>query len=188
MSEIEPQQLLIAKLAQTAPEGRMGRTALMKWVYFLQVLRQVPLPYRFTLYSYGPFDKDVLCDLGVAENLGLVREEVEYYPHGYGYLIQSKLDVPALAELDPTGFLQTHEGQIAWVLGEFGRYSAAQLELAATIVYADRDSHADSRRETADALSHTVHEIKPHFDLGAISQEIEDLRGKGLLLATGPAA
>ena len=49
----------IARLAEKAPPN-FGRTALMKFCYFLQSLRGVPLSYRFTLYSYGPFDSDVL--------------------------------------------------------------------------------------------------------------------------------
>jgi hypothetical protein len=59
---------LIAYLAKRSP---IGRTALMKYCYFLQALRGVPLGYNFSLYSYGPFDAAVLSDLGDAEALGL---------------------------------------------------------------------------------------------------------------------
>ena len=69
---------VIAKLATLAPAGYLGRTALMKFCYLLQTVRQVPLGYRFTLYSYGPFDSDVLSDLGTAVQ----------YLGGYGYRIR----------------------------------------------------------------------------------------------------
>jgi hypothetical protein len=54
----------------------------MKFCYFLQTVRQVPLGYRFTLYSYGPFDADVLSDLGTAENLQGVKASVVQYTEG----------------------------------------------------------------------------------------------------------
>ena len=46
--------------------GRAGRTALMKFVYFLKELKGVPFDYRFTLHTYGPFDSRVLDDLSYA--------------------------------------------------------------------------------------------------------------------------
>ena len=54
----------------------LGRTALMKICYLLQTLGDVPLGYHFTLYSYGPFDSDVLADLASAEVLGGVSSRV----------------------------------------------------------------------------------------------------------------
>ncbi len=77
---------LIAQLAEITPN--LGRTALMKYCYFLQTIRKVPLGYSFSLYSYGPFDSDVLSDLGSAEALGGVKTRVEYHPGGYGYRIE----------------------------------------------------------------------------------------------------
>jgi hypothetical protein len=40
---------LITRLVEKVPG--LGRTALMKYCYFLQTLRRVPLGYSFTLYS-----------------------------------------------------------------------------------------------------------------------------------------
>src|SRR5438477_5059079 len=78
---------VITELASRAPNGHIGRTALMKFSYFLQTVRGVPLGYRFTLYSYGPFDSNVLSDLSTTENLGAVQSSLTYYPGGYGYQI-----------------------------------------------------------------------------------------------------
>jgi hypothetical protein len=78
---------VITELVSRAPSGHVGRTALMKFCYLLQTVRGVPLGYRFTLYSYGPFDSSVLSDLGTAESLGAVRSNVVYHSGGYGYRI-----------------------------------------------------------------------------------------------------
>jgi len=40
-------------------------------MYLLQALRKVS-GISLSLYSYGPFDSDVLSDLGTAEDLGAV--------------------------------------------------------------------------------------------------------------------
>jgi uncharacterized protein YwgA len=42
--------------------GYLGRTAMQKIVYFLQVL-DVPMRYRFELFHYGPFCQNILADL-----------------------------------------------------------------------------------------------------------------------------
>ncbi len=42
--------------------GYLGRTAMQKIVYYLQVL-DVPMKYRFELYHYGPFCQNILADL-----------------------------------------------------------------------------------------------------------------------------
>ena len=72
----------IAYLCTRAPGEGIGRTAVMKLCYFLQTLKGVPLGYRFTLYSYGPFDSDVLSDLGTAESRKAVSSERKhsYFP------------------------------------------------------------------------------------------------------------
>jgi uncharacterized protein YwgA len=59
---------LLAKVVQEAAEvarkhgGYLGRTAIQKIVYFLQVL-DVPMRYRFEVFHYGPFCNAILGDL-----------------------------------------------------------------------------------------------------------------------------
>ena len=112
---------VIAKLATLAPAGYLGRTALMKFCYLIQTVRHVPLGYRFTLYSYGPFDSDVLSDLGTAENLEAVKATVVQYSGGYGYRI-SKADRAEATIEAGIGLLESHTGDIDWVIagGESG--------------------------------------------------------------------
>ena len=46
-------------------EGRspqFGKTVLMKFAYLLQEIYGIPLGYRFSLYTYGPYSKEVLAD------------------------------------------------------------------------------------------------------------------------------
>jgi uncharacterized protein len=116
----------------------LGRTALMKYCYFLQTLRRVPLGNSFTLYSYGPFDSDVLADLDAAEAINGVRTEIEYYSEGYGYRIEPGTAAES-AKRWAADFLTRYEPDIDWVISNFGTLNAAQLELSSTIVYSGRE-------------------------------------------------
>ncbi|HXQ26483.1 MAG TPA: hypothetical protein VN822_08775 [Candidatus Acidoferrales bacterium] len=84
----EERMALISILAERSPKGSVGRTGVMKFLYFLQTLRDVPLEYRFTLYSYGPFDAEVLSDLANAEALEVVNSTIIQFSGGYGYEIR----------------------------------------------------------------------------------------------------
>src|SRR6516164_9081486 len=75
---------VVSDLVGKAPAG-FGRTALMKCLYFLQTVRHVPLGYHFRLYTYGPFDSDVLSDLSLAERFGLVESKLSQFSGGYRY-------------------------------------------------------------------------------------------------------
>lgn len=183
--EVDWQLVLIARLAQAWPGGYIGRTQLMKACYFLDVLREQPLPYRFTLYSYGPFDSDVLFDLGVAGNLGLVKEEYEPLASGYQYRITCVAETAILARLGGAK-LAAAEKDIAWVVENFGACSASDIELKATIVYADQESLADGESSSLDRLVSVVAGVKPKFDQGRILAAAQALKAKGLLYSLQP--
>lgn len=166
----------------TLAEGRgsFGRTALMKYAYFLQTLRGVPLGYRFSLYSYGPFDSDVLADLDTAESVGGVKSTVMYFTGGYGYKIEPGERAKKLKELAAT-FLSRYRGEIEWVQREFGEWSPADLELASTLVYSDREARDNHEDLTLEQLAGRVNVLKPRYPLSRIQEMGSNLSEKGLL-------
>jgi len=189
MSEVQNARLAtLVALAEKRPG--LGRTAFMKLSYFLQALRNVPLAYRFTLYSYGPFDSSVLSDLASAEVLGALHSELRFYPSGYGYEIvptERSGSVKALAR----DFIQQHDADISWVIGEFAMFGSADLELLGTIVYVDQEFARINESLTVEKLAQRVLEIKPHFKESYISSKVADLYSRGLLrslAAANPAA
>lgn len=181
MTEQQEKRLaLIPLLAESSPQGKIGRTALMKFMYFLQILRKVQLGYRFTLYSYGPFDANVLWDLSVAESLGAVRSETVFYPGGYGYEIRTAEKSEWLQKRSAK-FVDDHKKDVRWVTKEFGNYTSAQLELLSTIIYADREAAEAKKKPGLRALARQVHEIKPHFSETEIVTFAEKLAHDKLL-------
>jgi hypothetical protein len=172
---------LIPVFAERHPAGHIGRTALMKYMYFLQTLRGVPLGYHFSMYSYGPFDSDVLSDLGSAEAMNIVSSTPVSFSGGYGYQIRPGERAAAVKEgID--GFLADHEADIEWLFREFADLNSADLELASTVIYVDREFSEGLNPSSADILAR-VQEIKPHFSIGQIQKSVDSLCAKGLLTA-----
>src|SRR5258708_32421877 len=141
----------------------MGLTALMKYMYFLQVVRGRALHYRFTLYSYGPFGSDVLVDLSIAESLEGVATELELYSGGYGYKIKPSSNAEWLKGRAEK-FLSRYSKDIDWVIKKFGSFTSAELELVGTIVYVDRES-GGTKKQLA-SIAKARYEGEPHFNCG----------------------
>jgi hypothetical protein len=173
---------IITWLAENASGlGRtFGRTALMKYCYFLQVVRGVPLGYRFSLYSYGPFDSDVLSDLDIAEALGGVKSSEVYYPGGYGYKIEVGEGAERIKHLG-AAFIKEHEPQLRWIVDHFHGWDASSLELASTLVYSDREAERSGEVLTIRALSKRVRDLKPRFSIAQIEGQARRLQGDDLL-------
>ena len=182
MHDVEARLALIPVFAESAASGYIGRTALMKYMYFLQTLRPVPLDYRFTLYSYGPFDPEVLADLDIAESLGAVESRAVLYPGGYGHQIRPAANANWL-ERRHASFLRKYDSDVRWVVDQFGSLTSSQLELVSTIIYADHEAERWREKLTLGDLAHRVHEVKPHFSDGQILSFARDLRDRKLIHA-----
>ncbi len=153
---------------------------MMKLCYFLQTLRNVPLGYRFTLYSYGPFDASVLSDISSAESLGGIKSRTFFYAGGYGYEISPARKNGFVKDLDPK-FIKKYNKDFDWVIATFGNFGSADLELLSTIVYVDRESANAKKKQLVQILANKVQEIKPHFNLPAVQSKVEFLREENLL-------
>jgi len=162
----------------------IGRTALMKYCYFLQVVGGVPLGYHFSLYSYGPFDSEVLSDLDTAEAIGSVEAPVEYYPGGYGYKIRSGTRSDRIQQLGQT-FLEQYKREFERVVSQFHGWDASALEIASTLVYSDRETARKGDKVTISEVSRRVRELKPRFGIEQIQAYAQRLHEWGFLKAVG---
>lgn len=165
MTEQMTRVVVITALAEKTPQ--LGRTSLMKLCYFLQVLRRVPLGYRFSLYSYGPFDSDVLADLDSATAMGGLTCSVVSYFHTYGYKIEPGPKAQHI-QARSSKFLDAHGAAIDWVVNKFGSMSASELELKSKLIYSDREAKTKKERISLSELRPRVHDVKPHFTIDQI--------------------
>ncbi len=168
--------------------AKLGRTALMKLAYLLQTAKGLPLGYDFRLYTYGPFDSDVLNDLGSAESLGAVKSEMVTFSSGSGYGYEfTPGSTGEFVRQRAKEVLSNYEPDIHWALEEFGGRSAGELELLTTIIYADREAVQRGEQLAVKKLAQRVGEVKPRFTEQQIIEKIEELSRKGLLNALSPA-
>lgn len=171
---------ILARMVEKAPDQKLGRTQVMKLFYFLQELKGISLGYDFRLYTYGPFDSEVLGDLGVACVSKAVQERTVIYPRGYAYEITAGANAGHLNQ-----FLEEHEPKLAEavdsVVGEFGLCTAAELELQSTIFFVDRDLISAAASTDLADLAERVQQIKPHFAVQAIETRIQKMLEKGWL-------
>ena len=161
---------VLTNLVKRAPKSP-GRTALMKFAYLLQAVRNVPLGYRFRLYNYGPYDEQVLVDAREAATAGLLKSQLVTYPHGYGY--EFSLGDAGQPEMDCTAdVLAEYSDDFDWIISNFGSDSASRLELVSTLVFALCDKN---RKLGKSELIDKVHEIKPHFSKEAIGETADQI-------------
>lgn len=180
LSRSQTRTAILARMVSNAPDQKLGRTQLMKLYYFLQELHGHPLGYDFRLFSYGPFDSEVLSDLATATSLNTVCEKTVIYPRGYGYAITPGPHADRLSRE-----LETNDPALAAkvdaVVREFATFGAAELELRSTILFVDRElSEADSST-TAAELTERVRLIKPYFSETMILTRVEEMERKGWL-------
>lgn len=171
---------MISEIVSKAPG--IGRTALMKCLFFLTAVKKVPLGYGFRLYTYGPFDADVLSDVQFAESLGAIVSTVAHYPGGYAYEYKPG---PQREEIEQSAaeVVSHHSESIDWVVRKFASRSAVDLEMASTLVYVDREQAERNTKISIVDLARKVRDIKPHLVTGAIEREAQNLKDEGLLIA-----
>jgi len=154
----------------------------MKMMYLLQTVKGLDLGYSFRLFTYGPYDSQVLDDLNFAERDGVVRSETFQWQGGSGYVIKAGPNSEqALSQAK--GSLPEFDDALAWVTTQFGSRTASDLEVVSTIIFVDRAYSESGEKISSSELAKRVHEIKPHHSEERISTEISALTHASLLNA-----
>lgn len=171
---------VLARMVSQASGRSLGRTQVMKLFFFLQELKGIELGYDFTLFTYGPFDSEVLSDLSTACSLGCVTEELVLYARSYGYDIQPGPQADRISTQ-----LEQQNPELVEVIDEtvqeFGTFGAGELELRSTILFVDREFSSEGRTANPGLLVDRVQQIKPHFERHIIADRVSQMRHRGYL-------
>lgn len=172
------QYALIVELAEKMQlKGHwLGKTALQKFIYLLEMVYNVPCGYFFTLYIHGPFCSDIMNDLDYVSALNGVKVEYDYNMNGYRITPGSSgKEIKNKAQ----DFLSVNEQHIEKMLQDFGLLRTRDLELRSTIVFIDRDAKISGREFDRNEFIQEIKGIKPHFSRQEIEFALDELESKG---------
>jgi uncharacterized protein len=130
------------KILQTKP-GYLGRTAIQKIMYFLQVCG-VPVRYRFDVHHYGPFCSAILSDIDWLTFTGAIVDRSPK-PDRYSNYRAGDEARPLIAQHHDE--LEQHRDTIRRVVGTLAPVEPDRLELISTLDYAYRELCAQANSE-----------------------------------------
>lgn len=171
---------LISKLTKELAfaETQFGKTAIMKYLYILQEVFKVPLGYKFSLYTYGPYCSDVLSDLDYTEAIdGVQVYSVDMGASGYSIEPTGKTDEYINKSYK---FLSKNEESINKVIELFGGMSARDLELRSTIIYLYKTYLRNEWEVDREEIISDVRELKPYFSRIEIQEAYDVLKHKSI--------
>ncbi len=155
---------VIVKMLQENPG--MGKTAVMKTIFMLQQVKHIDLGCEFSIYTYGPYDADVMEDIDELASDGLLSSSVYRYKDYIGYTL-SATDSGAKEASDLT---DKDAAALKEILNFAGKKSAKELELYSTIIYVEDWYLKNERTTDMTDIIKKVHELKPHFSKGVIQE------------------
>ncbi len=157
--------------AKRQRKGRLGKTAMQKLLYLLQVIFHRDVGYRFRLHTYGPYDVQVMVDIDCAVAMGMLK--LKYDPAS-GYTISEGPEVGTL-----TPYLAQARKKfgkdVDRLLAEFGDMNARDLEARATAAYFLRGL-SESMDISDSELAQKVRQLKPKFSAVEVSRAITHVR------------
>ncbi len=175
---------LLAKVVSEATDiaqqggGFLGRTAIQKIVYFLQVLG-VPMRYRFEVYHYGPFCASILGDLDWLLADAAIRDD-STDPGKYSKYVPGS----ACSDLveKHSAKLEEYDETVKNTVKALLPLKPDHLELIATLDYAFRETRAMTGKKPARGIVISrFREFKGEkFSDVEIAKTYDQLEGAGL--------
>lgn len=166
---------VIIKMLQENPG--MGKTAVMKTIFMLQQVKHIDLGCEFSIYTYGPYNADVMEDIDELVSDGFLSSNVYFYKDYIGYALSATASgveaAPNLTDEDASALKE--------VLDFVKTKSAKDLELCSTIIYVEDWYSKNEKANSVDAIIKKVHELKPHFSEQIIRKAHTCLSNKNFL-------
>jgi len=141
---------------------RIGKSAMIKCVFFLQTIKGIPLDYDFEIYTYGPYSSLVMSEVDFARQRGYLKVDGVIYPNAYGYEISCTEEGRNLLSNNPQ--INQYKDSIFEIIDCFKNKQATELELLSTILFVNRRY----KEKDKESVCKTVQGIKPKFTLTEI--------------------
>lgn len=152
-------------------KGTLGKKALQKLMHLSSELRNVPVGYRFRLYTYGPFSRELAGDIDLLDSMGLIS--VQFDPSRNGYEIKPEDKAQELLSKSEV-FLKSVKESLDFIIEKFGGRLAKDLELSSMIAFILRNKLADVNDDQA--VINKFLEIKPHYQRSEVVEGLKEIR------------
>ncbi|MDL2218492.1 hypothetical protein LJC27_07510 [Christensenellaceae bacterium OttesenSCG-928-M15] len=177
MMDLQKRISIISEIVTEHP--KLGKTAMMKYIYLLQKVYKVPFGHDYSIYTYGPYASTVMEDIDYADHMDVIDVERQIYDTGKsGYCITPSKKAKVVIE-NEADTVQEYALAIEEMLSHFKDKTAKDLELLTTIIYIYSNYSANGW--PVEEVLQNVHEIKPHFDITTIRKAYDELNALGIL-------
>ncbi len=168
-----PQAAIVTKLAKRLRHygSWCGATHIVKAMYFLQDLLEVPTGFDFVLYKHGPYAFDLADELTSLRADGLLALEPQSVPYGPRFAV-----TPLTRRLHATfpKTLAKYANSIEFVAKALGGKRVDELERLATALYVTRRTSL-GHDGTVQSRAECIHSLKPHVPVVAAAQAVEEI-------------
>jgi uncharacterized protein YwgA len=166
------QYAVIAYLAdKLGGTRRLGKKAMQKYVHLIQDLARVPVGYRFSFYTYGPYSSDLAGDLDILNSMNGIA--IVFDDEDNAYRISSAENAAFFIDKGMR-FLEHNKEKIDWIVDQFRGRFAKDLELTSTIVFLCENAFEDEKRDKKGVME-MVRQLKPKYSAEQISRAVKEL-------------
>ena len=166
-------QALVLYIAEhAAGSDGLGKKAVQKLVHLVTAVGNVPSGYEFSLYTYGPFSRDLSDDIDLLESVGAL--DVKYQSAQNRYEIRAGNEAGRFIG-QSSSFLAEHSKKIGDILNFFAGRTARSLEMTSTLLFVLKQDEASGMSD--DQIIDKFRVIKPHFTRSEASKALTELKG-----------
>ena len=159
---------LVKNYESTIP---IGKKAVQKLVYLCQDLYRVPTGYHFTLYTFGPFSRDLSADIDILSNLDVIS--VKYDDDHDAFHISPGTRCDKYIR-EGSRFIASNEEKIVRLLKQFRNRTARDLELSATMLYLI--GHSPQGRNSDEDTVGKLLQLKPKYTKKEARARLSELK------------
>ena len=168
-----PKAAIVTKLAKRLRHygSWCGATHIVKAMYLLQELLEVPAGFDFVLYKHGPYSFDLGDELTSLRADGLLALEPQSVPYGPRFAV-----TPLTRRLHATfpKTLAKYADSIEFVAKALGDKRVDELERVATALFVTKRRQSD-HDGSIQGRAKCLNRLKPHVSVDAATQAVEEI-------------
>jgi len=150
----------------------LGKKALQKLVHLCGEIGNVNTGYKFKLYTYGPFSRELAGDVDILDSMSALSVRFDAVRNGYEITVGEKAD-DLIGKA--SGYLNENKEKIDYVISIFGDRLAKQLELSSMLIFILKNDLVDDPTNDAEVIDKFL-EIKPHYEYSDVVAGLSEVR------------